>query len=264
MTYENPFEIVENYDNDIKNGFFIQKWNESKICKGYYLNNKMNYWGIFDSDEINIKGYFSDNILDGYGETYNKEDKITYKGYWEKGLLEGIGQEFNELFLYEGYFINSKRNGFGVQIYKNEDEKYEGEWKVDKYEGFGIYYFSNGNKYIGQWKNSAKEGFGQLIWANNIKKYMGFFKNDEKNGLGIYLYKKDCISICFWEEGKKQGLEKCIINKEKLVYKRWENNKLIEVINENDFFEILKDEISGNYINIFNMDFNNIILFMDV
>ena len=78
MTYENPFEIVENYDDDIKNGFFIRKWNESKICKGYYLNNKMNYWGIFDSDEINIKGYFSDNILDGYGETYNKEDKITY------------------------------------------------------------------------------------------------------------------------------------------------------------------------------------------
>ena len=66
MTYENPFEIVENYDNDIKNGFFIQKWNESKICKGYYLNNKMNYWGIFDNDEINIKGYFSDNILDGW------------------------------------------------------------------------------------------------------------------------------------------------------------------------------------------------------
>ena len=54
MTYENPFEIVENYDDDIKNGFFIRKWNESKICKGYYLNNKMNYWGIFDSDEINI------------------------------------------------------------------------------------------------------------------------------------------------------------------------------------------------------------------
>ena len=59
-------------------------------------------------------------------------------------------------------------------------------------------------------------------------------------------------------------MEKSIINKKKLIYKRWENNKLIEVINENDFFEILKDEINDNYINIFNMDFNNIILFMDV
>ena len=92
----------------------------------------------------------------------------------------------------------------------------------------------------------------------------GFFKNDEKNGLGIYLYKKDCISICFWEEGKKQGLEKCIINKKNIVYKRWENNKLIEVINEKDFFEILKYEMNNNYVNIFRMDFDNIILFLDV
>ena len=101
--------MVENYENNIKNGFFIQKWIEGKICKGNYLNNKMNGWGILDNNEINIKGNFFNNILEGYGETYNKEEKITYKGYWEKGLLEGIGQQFNDIFLYEGYFINGKK-----------------------------------------------------------------------------------------------------------------------------------------------------------
>ena len=69
----------------------------------------MNGWGILDNNEINIKGNFFNNILEGYGETYNKEEKITYKGYWEKGLLEGIGQQFNDIFLYEGYFINGKK-----------------------------------------------------------------------------------------------------------------------------------------------------------
>ena len=101
--------MVENYENNTKNGFFIQKWKEGKICKGNYLNNKMNGWGILDNNEINIKGNFFNNILEGYGETYNKEEKITYKGYWEKGLLEGIGQQFNDIFLYEGYFINGKK-----------------------------------------------------------------------------------------------------------------------------------------------------------
>jgi hypothetical protein len=83
-------EIVENYEDNIKNGFFIQKWKEGQICKGYYLNNKMNGWGILDNLKINIEGYFINDLLEGYGETFNKEENVTYKGYWNKGLLEGI------------------------------------------------------------------------------------------------------------------------------------------------------------------------------
>ena len=256
-------ELVENYEDNIKNGFFIQKWKEGRICKGYYLNNKMNGWGILDNLKINIEGNFINDLLEGYGETYNKEENVIYKGYWNKGLLEGIGQQYNELYLYEGYFVNSIKNGFGIQVYKNEGEKYEGEWKGGKYEGLGIYHFSNGNKYVGQWKNSSKEGLGALLWSNSDKKFIGFFRNDNKDGLGLHLYKKDCISICFWKGGKKNGVEKCILNRNKIAYKRWENNKLIEIINENRFFEILKEEKIEQYKNIFKLNFDDYILLMD-
>ena len=56
---------------------------------------------------------------------------------------------------------------------------YEGEWKNDNMDGYGIYYFSDGRKYLGEWKNNYMEGFGIYIW-NNGKKYYGFFKKGTK------------------------------------------------------------------------------------
>jgi len=222
----------------------------------------MEKWGKIDNLNIIIKGFFNNDKLEGYGEVFDKEENINYKGYWKKGLLDGIGIQYNETFIYEGYFKEGKKNGKGIQIYKKENEKYEGEWKDGNYEGYGIYYYSNGNKYIGQWKNNIKEGFGELIWANG-KKFIGYFKNDNRDGFGIYLNEKNNISLCFWIGGKKYGIEKCFLNKNKINYKRWKNNKF-EVVNKSDIFKIMKEDNKETYINIYNMDYDNIINFMDL
>ena len=255
-------EIVENYENNIKNGYFIQKWNNGKICEGYYINNEMSGWGHLDNLEIDIRGYFHKGILEGYGEVYNKVENIKYKGYWKNGILDGIGIQFDENCLYEGEFINSKINGIGSQIYVKESEKYEGEWKNGVYEGFGIYYYSSGIKYIGHFKNNCKEGIGELI-LDNGKKFFGFFKEDSRYGLGIYLNEKQNISICFYKGDKKDVAEKNIINKTKVSYKKWENNKY-QIFNEKEFFDLLKSENKEKYISIFKLDFDGIIQFIDV
>ena len=83
--------------------------------------------------------------------------------------------------------------------------------------------------------------------------------------MGIYLYQDNCLSICFWKNGKKNGLEKCIINKTKISYKNWKDNILTEKCEQKNFMNLLKSmNYNNNIINIFNMNYDELIIFLDI
>ena len=74
-----------------------------------------------------------------------------------------------------------------------------------------------------------KEGFGEFIWNDKI--YIGFYSNDKKNGFGIYYWKKmNKAFMGFWKNGKQYGFGK-LINKDKIIYGTWVDDKLEESYN---------------------------------
>ncbi|MFK5981612.1 MAG: hypothetical protein QM499_01770, partial [Flavobacteriaceae bacterium] len=81
------------------------------------------------------------------------------------------------------------KNGFGVYKWSDGD-KYEGEWKSGKFEGKGKYYYSNGSTFDGVYKLGKKHGEGVFIKANG----------DEYEGL--------------WQEGKR-------VVKTNTLFKEW-------------------------------------------
>ena len=255
--------MVERYDeNNLKNGFFIQKWKNGKKFIGYFLKNKINGWVKFDNLEVEISGEFSNNFLNGYGEVYNIEENKLNIGYYINGILGGIGCEKGSDYIYLGYFIRGEKNGYGKQIW-DDMATYEGEWKDDDFNGFGIYYYKNEEKkYIGEWKNSCKNGFGEMTWSDG-KKYVGYFVNDKKDGFGIYYLKKDNFIINFWKCGKRHGLGKYIKDKN-IKYQFWENDKPIEEnIDESNFMNRFNNTII-KYRYMFKWNIKEILKFMDI
>ena len=74
-------------------------------------------------------------------------------------------------------------NCFGIYTFSNGD-KYEGNWKNDLKHGQGLSTYKSGDMYLGEFKNNTKHGYGNYFYASGDK-YTGQFKNDDINGIGI-------------------------------------------------------------------------------
>jgi len=232
---------MENKNKDnLKNRFCVRKWRDGSKFIGLLEQNKVNGWSKLKNLVFEIRGEFSDNNLNGYGEVLNKEENRIFKGFWINGVLGGTGFEIDSNYSYKGFFMNSQKYGYGIQIWK-DGSIYKGEWAKDEYDGFGIYYFPNKQIYHGHWKNNKKCGFGEFSWPNG-KKYVGFYKDDKKDGFGFYYLKKGCYSINFWKKGKKHGLGR-LINENNVSYVQFEDNEIIhEYNNELEFIDNCEKE----------------------
>ena len=123
--------------------------------------------------------------------------------------------------------------------------------------GYGIYYFSDGRKYLGEWKNNYMEGFGIYLWKNK-KKYYGFFKKGVKHGFGIFYLLNNRFLIGFWKDGKQNGFVKLINGDITMfgLFKNGKKEKLYET--ENEFWNNFVDKNSMKYKIFFEMDKKNI------
>lgn len=72
-------------------------------------------------------------------------------------------------------------SGFGIYIFSN-GEKFVGNLKNGEKNGEGSYYYLNGNVYEGNWANDKKNGFGKYYYFAMDEKYEGEFKNNLKHG----------------------------------------------------------------------------------
>jgi antitoxin component YwqK of YwqJK toxin-antitoxin module len=70
------------------------------------------------------------------------------------------------------------KNGFGVYKWSDGD-KYEGDWKNGKFEGKGKYYYSNGSTFEGKYKLGKKHGEGVFIKKNGDE-YEGLWQHGKR------------------------------------------------------------------------------------
>lgn len=118
------------------------------------------YYGWFQLDQKNGNGIY----------TFANGD--VYVGEWSRCKKNGFGKMFwqAQKQTYKGYWMNENPEGFGVQKWEEipgklrvMSNKYFGQFKDGKRCGLGVFYYSNGEIYIGDWLNDLKHGFGIVI-----------------------------------------------------------------------------------------------------
>lgn len=160
----------------------------------------------YDEYEDEYEGEVINDIPNGKGIFYEKENTPQYIGYWFDGKRSGKGIYYkdNEK-IYYGEWKDNKRVGFGIS-YSNGKKIFEGIWKNDfpysgkiysieeetiyqgffsEYNGKFIYYNINFEEtYDGTFKNGKRNGFGIIIDSDNDIIYQGQWKKNQKNGYG--------------------------------------------------------------------------------
>ena len=144
--------------------------------------------------------------------------------YWEytqdgskldaKRLL--IAKKYLELCVQDKWIPRNRKNNYQncldeinnvlgrILVQKNySNGTYYGEMQNNNREGFGIFYFTNGQRYEGRWIDDKKEDFeGELYNSRNVLIYKGFFHNNEKLD-----YEKPDLAddIDYWESIKNSN-----------------------------------------------------------
>tara|TARA_B100000575_G_scaffold193861_1_gene156605 strand:- start:254 stop:1216 length:963 start_codon:yes stop_codon:yes gene_type:complete len=165
------------YIGDIKNGEyhgFGKKYNifgdiefDGYFEKGNYVKGILYY----NDGSIKYKGTFKNNIINGVGTYYFKNNGILkmmgitdvkynngefYKGMFKDGQMSGFGEYYNKdnIIIYKGEWNKNMRNGNGKIFNDKKELIYSGEILNDKINGEGIYYYNNKIMYEGDFKNN--------------------------------------------------------------------------------------------------------------
>ncbi|XP_034615655.1 ALS2 C-terminal-like protein isoform X2 [Trachemys scripta elegans] len=126
--------------------------------KCHWCEGKMRGYGICEyGNEMVYKGYFNDNLRQGFGilENPSAEQPFKYTGQWD----------------------NDKKNGYGVWDDKDRGERYIGIWQDDHRHGQGIVVTQSGVCYQRKFHVDKMVGSGILLLENDSV-YEGNFTRD--------------------------------------------------------------------------------------
>ncbi len=69
--------------------------------------------------------------------------------------------------------------------------------------GQGTFYYSDGDKYVGQYEDDEKSGYGVYYFMDTGERYEGEWANDMKHGKGVYYSRKGDAIKGKWANDKK-------------------------------------------------------------
>ena len=255
------YNFLGNIFEEKEDGFGIQYFPENQAkYVGHFINGKRINLCYFEdkSQSYTYKGDSKNNFTGLYGIYYNYDKGITYEGEWLNNRKDGIGIEiYKDGSKYMGEHKNGVKQGLGTYFW-SDGSKYEGEWKYNLMDGYGIYKFKDGSICSGFWSSNQMNGFGKFLFPQ-VKCYIGFFKKDHKNGFGILFWlKEEKAFIGYWKDNKQDGLGKFIFEG-KIRYGSWKLGNREKKLEENDFFNLLNEQNSSNFIlHIFKSDYNGL------
>ena len=183
----------------------------------------INYNPMFEEEKQKLIEKFDQTIIK-FGE-YISDDKLNE---FEKSIIKNLEESLEDI------SICSKNNNeicFArpALLFKKDNTIYKGSWNSGyKKDGFGIFFDSNGNKYVGEWKDDKFNGKGRLFSIHGdyfegefhdgvIKghgmfisktegyKYLGEFDNNKFHGHGKLIYDNKITYEGAFVEGYKEG-----------------------------------------------------------
>ena len=286
--YKNDCKGKVSYSNGTYNGFFkndkrhgkgTYTWNTGHKLIGTFYNGNPTYGtytyiGKWKGDKY--VGNFNNWNRHGQGTYYYKNGNI-YSGEWQNGKKHGKGTlTFKSGKVQKGNWKNdkfietsSKKTYSKKQIKANQTNKcpssgykdncigiinhnngrYEGNFKNNKKHGSGSYYFTNGDRFIGNYKNgdvisgsytyksgqrftgkftkkgSPTSGTERYVGKWKGDKYVGNFNNWKRHGQGTFFYKNGDKHFGEWKKGKRHGIGTYTFKNGKIKKGIWENGK---------------------------------------
>jgi hypothetical protein len=107
---------------------------------------------------------------------------------------------------YEGYLDTEtgKREGFGLYIFSNGD-RYKGKWQTGKMHGQGVFVWANSDNYFGEWYEGSMTGHGVKSNIMDGSSIEGYFLAGEANGWCKKIYACGDIFQGYCEGDKRHG-----------------------------------------------------------
>ncbi|XP_023331834.1 phosphatidylinositol 4-phosphate 5-kinase 5 [Eurytemora carolleeae] len=122
----------------------------------------------------------------------------------EEGNYTGMINEFGER---DGWGEMRWNNGtlYGTEneFYYTEGDKYLGQWKQNLQQGLGSLYSRTG-VYVGEWIKGLQEGNGTALY-NNGNKYTGQFSQGFKDGFGVFQVVNGDVYTGRFKKGMRDG-----------------------------------------------------------
>lgn len=127
---------------------------------------------------------------------------FTANGNLKKGMVQ-IAYPEGSKFLGQTKHPGALRHGIGVYYFGNGD-MYLGEWEDNKIQGKGVYYFAEGEYYEGNFSDFQRNGGGIYQYSTG-NRYEGEWANDKKNGFGVFSYGNNETYEGSWLDDEKHG-----------------------------------------------------------
>ena len=156
---------------------------ENQECYyGEFREGKKNGFGFLFTKQYLYKGFFHDDMKEGYGEYLDREKGVNYCGNFSNDKFNGYGYYYKDnKFKFLGTFVNGSTEGLGLYTWNYQD-KYYGHWYDDKMNGLGIYYYKGGDIFIGNYCDDKKDGKGKYIFHENKSILEGEWRDGIKHG----------------------------------------------------------------------------------
>ena len=173
------------WENSMKNGYGIEKYNDNSIYRGCFVKGKKEGTGYQHwSDNSSYEGEWKDNKMHGFG-IYKFNDGSIYKGQWKRSKFHGFGEFTNPgTKTYFGFFQKDQRFGFGIEIWLKDQKAFIGYWKNNTIEGLGKLIVKEKKSYRIYKKGKIVEKFSKKKdFFKRMKEeklpYMNIFKLDD-------------------------------------------------------------------------------------
>ncbi|CAF1065956.1 unnamed protein product [Adineta ricciae] len=196
----------------------------------YYYANGNKYIGDWIDDSPPREGVFIWSSGDRYERCCSIVVNATMRGTHEQcwgrfkdGRKNGQGVcHYSNGNKYTGEWEHDKQTGQGTLIFSsgdrsNNNESYDiyerrlGRFERNKINGKGVFYYANGDKYIGDWIDDNREGQGVLILSSGdrirdvYEQRLGQFKGHKINGKGIFYSANGDKYSGDWIDDKRTG-----------------------------------------------------------
>ncbi|XP_058035908.1 ALS2 C-terminal-like protein isoform X3 [Ahaetulla prasina] len=195
LTWPNGRNFAGDFKKGLEDGFGIclipQGSSDRYDCyKCHWREGQMNGYGICEyGNEMVYKGYFKDNMREGFGvldSPLSTDHPFKYTGHWTKDKRTGYGvwddKERGERYI--GMWENDQRHGPGIVVMQS-GVCFQRTFHLDKMVGSGVLILEDDSVYEGNFTNDFKfVGKGKLTFSNGFV-LEETFANKSREGLQV-------------------------------------------------------------------------------